>query len=537
MAEVPRTILLVVTTGGFTHAAPVLELGKVLSARGHNIEFATLDGQESWVSGYEFVTKVHLLGPGPTEEQMGSHYLRMRDWDMSRGVATTMESKFMFDSFWPQTYKRLKAIMEDASSAKPGMIVADFFADAVKDVHFEYRVPLAVVWPQMPHLMFPCSYIPGEPGFQIEGTLTSEDASMWLRLRNEWVVIQALPQIVKLSRFTRAMRRKAGVGYDLPSPTKPDYLVLVNSFYGLEVPKDLPPLCAPVGPILSDEFPPLDDATDRFLAGHGKTVYVALGTHVILTNHDTAKIVNGLLRLLAEGLVDGVIWAVGRSGRRDMDGGQTFQHQSRTLRLGDLMDGRHPDWLFTLFAPQRAILDSDSVCLYFTHGGGSSANEGVYHGKPMLAMGIFSDQVANMTRLVGAGVAEPLNKFRVTSDELYTKARTMLRDEQGLYARNVLRLRRIAHVAARRKHHAADLIEELMYDAELRFQGDRELRPMHLQTADMRMPMYKARNWDLMAAGAVVVATVSGLGITLGRMLWMHRKLVTSSVGSLFSGS
>ncbi|KAF5134408.1 UDP-glucuronosyltransferase 2B23 [Metarhizium anisopliae] len=538
MAEVPRTILLVVTTGGFTHAgitlrltrdlsraAPVLELGKILSARGHNIEFATLDGQENWVGGYEFVANVHLLGPGPTEEQMDSHYLRMRDWDMSRGVATTMESKFMFDSFWPQTYKRLKAIMEDDSSAKPGMIVADFFADAVKDVHFEYRVPLAVVWPQMPHLMFPCSYIPGEPGFQIEGTLTSEDASMWLRLRNEWVVIRALPQIVKLSRFTRAMRRKAGVGYDLPSPTKPDYLVLVNSFYGLEVPKDLPPLCALVGPILGDEFPPLNDATDRFLAGHGKTVYVALGTHVILTNDDTAKIVNGLLRLLAEGLVDGVIWAVGRSGRRDMDGGQTFQHQGQTLRLGDLMDGRHPDWLFTLFAPQRAILDSDSVCLYFTHGGGSSANEGVYHGKPMLSMGIFSDQVANMTRLVGAGVAEPLNKFRFTSDELYTKARTMLRDEQGLYARNVLRLRRIARVAARRKHHAADLIEELMYDAELRFRGDRELRPMHLQTADMRMPMYKARNWDLMAAGAVVVASVSGLGITLGKMLWMHRNL------------
>ncbi|EFY90196.1 UDP-glucoronosyl and UDP-glucosyl transferase, putative [Metarhizium acridum CQMa 102] len=537
MAEAPRTILLVVTTGGFTHAAPVLELGKVLSARGHNIEFATLDGQEGWISGYEFVSRVHLLGPGPTEEQMDSHYLRMRDWDMSKGIAAAMESKFMFDSFWPQTYRGLKAIMEDGSGAKPSMMVADFFADAVRDMHFEYHVPLAVVWPQMPPLMFPCPYIPGEPGFQIEGTLTSEDASMWLRFRNEWVVVRALPHISKLSSLTRAMRRKAGVEHDLPSPTKPDYLVLVNSFYGLEIPKDLPPLCAPVGPVLSDEFPPLDDATDKFLAGHGKTVYIALGTHVILTDRDTAKIVDGLLRLLAEGLVDGVIWAVGRSGRQDMDGSHAFEHRGRTLRLGDLIDGRHPDWLFTLFAPQRAVLDSDSVCLYLTHGGGSSANEGVYHGKPMLAMGIFSDQVANMTRLVAAGVAEPLNKFRFTSDELYTKARKMLRDEQGLYARNVLRLRRIARVAARRKHHAADLMEELMYDAELRFRGDGELRPMHLQTADARMPFYKARNWDLMAAGAVVVAAVSGLGITLGRALWMQRKLVKSSVESLFSAS
>lgn len=514
-----------------------MELGKVLSSRGHNIEFATLNGQEKWTAGYEFITKVHLLGPGPTQEQMDNHYLRMRQWDMSKGIATTMESKFMFDSFWPQTYRCLKSIIEDPGNVKPSMIVADFFADAVKDIHFKYNIPLAMVWPQMPHLMFPCSYIPGQPGFQIEGTLTSEDASMWLRFRNEWVVVKALPQIVKLSKFTKRMRRKAGVAWDLPAPTKPDYLVLINSFYGLEIPKDLPPLCAPVGPVLSDEFPVLDTACEQFLAKHTNTIYVALGTHVILTNYDTTKIVVGLLRLLGEGLIDGVIWAVGKSGRQDMDVGQSFEYQDQTLQLGNLLEGKHPDWLFPYFAPQRAILDSDSVSLYLTHGGGSSANEGLYHGKPMLAMGIFSDQIANMTRLVGGGVAEPLNKFRFTSDELYIKGKKILQDEEGLYARNVLRLKRIAQVAARRKYYGADLIEELMYDTELRFDGDKELRSMHLQTADMRMPMYKARNWDLVTAGTVVVAAVSGAGLVLGRMLWMHRRLIRNSVETFLKSS
>lgn len=41
---------------------PVLEVGRTLAARGHMIEFATLDGQEDWVKNeeYRFVTKVHL---------------------------------------------------------------------------------------------------------------------------------------------------------------------------------------------------------------------------------------------------------------------------------------------------------------------------------------------------------------------------------------------------------------------------------------------------------------------------------------------
>lgn len=197
MALAPRKVLLVVTTGGFTHAgknewmnqtsqflslawtfrgrltilrqsaAPVFEIAKVLAERGHAIEFATLDGQEHWTEGYEFITKVHLLGPGPTEEQMNAHYLRMQAWDISKGLGPSMDSKYLFDSFWPQTYRRLKEIME---SIQPSMIVADFFAEAVKDIHVEYHVPITVVWPTMPWLMVSCSYIPGQPGFQLEGT-------------------------------------------------------------------------------------------------------------------------------------------------------------------------------------------------------------------------------------------------------------------------------------------------------------------------------------------------------------------------------
>lgn len=520
--------------------APVFEIGRALAARGHTIEFATLDGQERWIKGYDFISKVHLLGPGPTHEQLDAHYLRMRDWDMNEGISGSMKSKFMFDSFWPQSYHGLKAIMEDPAT-RPDTMVADFFVDAVKDIYNEYNLPVSTVWPQMPFLMMPCSYIPGQPGFQIDGTLTSETASLWLRIRNELVVFWGLPTIIKWIKWTNQMRKREGVNYPPHRIQKPDYLIFVNSFFGLEIPRDLPPTAAPVGPLLAPDYPSLDVECENFFKTHKSVIYIALGTHIILTNKDATKIINGLLRLLEDKLIDGVIWAVGQSGRQDLDVNQTFttttEKGQKTLRLGDMLNGGEPDWLFSLFAPQRAILDHESTKIYFTHGGGSSANEGLFHGKPMLSMGIFMDQIANTARLVSGGVAESLNKFTFTSEELYTKGKKILADEEGTYYRNALRLQRIARVASRRKEHAADLVEELMYDNELRFKDGRELRPMHLQTADMRMPAYKAKNWDMYAVVTLGLVAVTGSTVFAGKLLWTHRESVVGLVQSSISAS
>jgi hypothetical protein len=117
----------------------------------------------------------------------------------------------------------LKEIMEDAER-RSDAIVADFFVDAVKDmlirkysilwhtspsIHLfklkhlltrppEFKIPVAIVWPQMPFLMLGCSCIPGQPGFQVDLTLTSEHASIWSRTRNELVLVWAVPNLLKL---------------------------------------------------------------------------------------------------------------------------------------------------------------------------------------------------------------------------------------------------------------------------------------------------------------------------------------------------
>ena len=66
------------------------------------------------------------MGKGPSQESLDHHYLRMRDWDVRKSFSNVMESNFMYDSYWTQTYHHLKAIMQDPLR-KPDMIIADFF--------------------------------------------------------------------------------------------------------------------------------------------------------------------------------------------------------------------------------------------------------------------------------------------------------------------------------------------------------------------------------------------------------------------------
>ncbi|KAH8179428.1 UDP-glucoronosyl and UDP-glucosyl transferase domain-containing protein [Sarocladium implicatum] len=520
----PRRILLLVTGGGYTHAAPVIQLGATLDARGHEIHFATNTSQLHWSPS--FTTLSHDLGPGIASEDAEHHYARMRDWLPSHGMQPMLLSKRLFDSLWPETYRRLKIICADEET-RPDFIVADFFADAAaRDMLREMDVPMAVVWPQMPALMAPASYIPGQPGFQVDAaTLTSENASLVSRFRNEFVLVRALPSLLSWFRWTKRMRRAAGVKHDLPPQTKPDYLVLVNSFFGLEVPRDLPPLIAPVGPILSDHYPPLTPDFSAFLASHDRTLFVSLGTHILLTPESLHLLLSALLSALDANLLNGIIWSLPKRAIAAFDTSLSYPRSDGSLTTAtSILDDLDPQVFIVPFAPQRALLDHPHTVLFLTHGGGSSANETLYHGCPVLSIGYFFDQLANSARLAAAGVGLSLDKASFTPRDIVSAIDEILTDRTGSYARNVLRMRRIARVAARRgKHRAADLIEEVMYDHELRFADSSSshhpiaVRPMHLQTADARMSLWRSRNYDMWFVG------LTSLGI-LGVGCWYAAK-------------
>ena len=172
-----------------------------------------------------------------------------------------------------------------------------------------------------------------------------------------------------------------------------------------------------------------------------------------------------------------------------------------------------PDFRFLEFAPQRAILAHPNTRCYLTHGGASSTNESAYHGVPTVTIGVYFDQLQNAIRLRDAGVSIPLDKHNFTSQELSCAITAIVQDEAGSFRQNCLRLKNVASVACRRKYLAADMIEEVLFDHQGRRNGPDTERPFHLQTADMRMPYWKAKNWDIFALVGGI--TLLGLGLVI----------------------
>ena len=119
------------------------------------------------------------------------------------------------------------------------------------------------------------------------------------------------------------------------------------------------------------------------------------------------------------------------------------------IRLRDNMIGES-------FLPQPSILPQ--VDLIITHGGNNTVTESLHHGKPMVVLPLFWDQVDNAQRMAETGMGIRLPAYDFADEELEGAVDRLLAD-------GVLR-NRLAAVAARIQaesgtHKAAGLIERL----------------------------------------------------------------------------
>lgn len=455
----------------------------------------------------------------------------MSNWS-SLNWSVVFEARKFLESTWPDVYQALKRLAEDAAS-RPDFILADYLVDAARDISFEYDIPLAMHWSQMPTAMLHAPYIPGTPGLQVE-VLSSEHATLWQRLRSATAIYTAAPQYYQYLQWRKRMRADAGVSRPLPTLFKPDYLCLVNSMFGLEVAKDIPPNVACVGPILTDTVERLKEPYTTYLRGRSKVLYISLGTHVLLPWATFEKLLLGVLATLDAGLIDGIIWPIRAMARRQLDPNVSVPVRlpsspgRKPVPFSELLAGAHPAVLFVEFAPQRSLLHDPRIALFLSHCGTASVNEAITAGVPIVALGVYFDQVQSQMRLRDAGVAIPLHKDRFTVDEVEEAIAAIIKDKIacGPISANVARIKKIAGIARRRKYLAADLIEEVLADWEGRKCERRALktsagtvsgkrRHMHLQTADVRMPFWKARNWDLYGLCAAGVLCLTGIVVVL----------------------
>lgn len=503
----------------------MLEIAKILHERGYIIELACLEESRKLAKTYPFISKVEIIAQGMDPEVEAAMFRRMDE--ATDGFKNALGH---MDEMWKQTYR---ALDERIARDRPDFIYADAMDQGAIDMAKKYQIPLASNEAQLPKHAAPSKYVPGIPGLQ-QKHLTSEHATLRERFSEEIWKFKFIFSMKDHIISNGKLRKSFGAAPNSPSAAA-HHLMLVNSCWGIEQAKELPPLILPCGPILSDEFGGVGDLKEM-LDTHSRVVLIVFGSRVNLPTWRIQRMIRGLQQAMDLGYIDGVIWGlrVNKVNTKGLGAADEEASINGQIDYNAILENRNPHWRITPWVSQRGVLDHPSTALFISHCGGSSTMEAIYHGTPVLSMGVFGDQKANSKRLKAAGVALELHKDNFTSNEVCHKIGTIVVDRSGSFGRNVLRMQRIAKVASKRKHLAADMIEEVLFDHEGRF-GSRDsadtekvawlpeaqegTRPMHLETAGARMSWIRVNNIDMWMVSLLTVGSVITIFVLLVRLL------------------
>jgi MGT family glycosyltransferase len=174
-----------------------------------------------------------------------------------------------------------------------------------------------------------------------------------------------------------------------------------------------------------------DWAVPPELAGRpGRLIYLSLGS---LGSADV-------------GLMQRLVDALGRTDHRVI------------VSKGPLADeiALHENMTGEGFLPQPAILPL--VDLVITHGGNNTVTEAFHHGKPMVVLPLFWDQVDNAQRMADTGFGVRLPAYETSDEELTGAIERLLADRALEHRLTATAARLQAHPGAVK---AADLIERL----------------------------------------------------------------------------
>ncbi|KAF0356599.1 UDP-Glycosyltransferase/glycogen phosphorylase [Gigaspora margarita] len=287
--------------------------------------------------------------------------------------------------------------------------------------------------------------------------------------------------------------------------------MLLDNFFGFEIPSAESPLHQEIGPILPDIYPSLTSSLDSFLSAHPRTLYFTIGTVVVTTPQNIAVILKSFLELIDQDVIDGVIWATVKT-----DTSELLSLNNSNIPMSVILNNSHPHIHITKYAPQFAILSHDNTKLFLSHGGVSSCHESMYNAKPMLILPIMGDQPGNDEKLKMAGMALSLSKTDLDVNDIVSKVKRLL-DEKS-FKKNAERLQFLAKVNSKRKYRGADLIEVVLNTAKHEgieeenggFKIDNEILLRDWITPDSRMGYIRGNYLDVYGVAFTLSLALSG---------------------------
>ncbi|KAI9598150.1 hypothetical protein BDF19DRAFT_433640 [Syncephalis fuscata] len=481
---------------------PLLEIGKELLKRNHQIFYAANDDQISWAA--------HVLS------------------DNVESAEVPGDPTALFYLDYTIEYPLLRRIISgEWSDGKPmDVVLCDLMAIACMDAAYSLGVPYIISSMGIGYQGYGHQpYLPVVPG---SFGVTLEHASFWQRFSNSII----LPAIIKWKQYKNlSLQHQKQVQFGVESYsglTKryDDGLVIISTFPGLEPPIPLAAHISYIGPTLPKEYPPMTDEVELFLKNRSRVVFVAFGSIIVVPPERYEMLVTALVAAYRANLLDGVIWGMMNTNAKDMPnviyrentgtGVHTEEH-----RIKDMLSGEHPFICIINRASQRALLKHPSVKLFVSHCGLLSVHEAIDAKTPILGIPGFGDQPQLALHVEHLGIGRRVLWPSVNTPEMQKKLHDLLGNEHasGLQE-NLEKVACMATIYGRRLPFAADLVELAAIPGAIKL----------LQSADRRMPWWKAQNIDVWAILTLLLLLLSAGTIYSAIRLTCHFKLMTHRV-------
>ena len=416
--------------GAFGPTNNCVGIGQVLRSRGHRVVFIVEESFAGTLEAKGFEERLMRLGPAPTEPEVPGQF-----WiDFIRDTAPVFRKSTLeqLGEFIAPTWQ---ALIDGSKYVDPRL--AEIFDEVAPDVIVEDNV---VAFPAISASGRPWVRIVSCNPMEMKDPLIAPFSSGYpVADRAEWPAF--LEEVGRthgdmwadFDAFCRA-HGESGLTYGELGPefiAESPYLNLYS--YPAEADYDRANALGPTwhrldstvrAPEASYELP------DGLAARDGALIYLSLGS---LGSADV-------------GLMQRLVDVLARTKHRVIVSKGPLADQI-TLHDNQTGDG---------FLPQPAILPM--VDLVITHGGNNTVTESFHHGKPMIVLPLFWDQVDNAQRVDETGFGRRLSTYGFDDDELIDAIDRLLGD-RALSDRLTAMSARIKSTSGTVR--AADLIEEV----------------------------------------------------------------------------
>ncbi|RGB41371.1 Glycosyltransferase Family 1 protein [Rhizophagus diaphanus] len=502
----PKNILVGSYAGGRSHLKPMLDVAAILIERGHNVILLTSGNYEP-SSEYPGLKQITL---GPKLSVRQSKINIHEDFDY-RKMAQFRE---LTTAAYGKTYEKFNNVAKEYN-------IDLFFCDAMVneaciDVAHNLNKPV-VAWSSFLQFVDHKPY-KSDPMFGCN--ISFENESFFERFRCTLIQpLQIAYAFASIERQLNDARNQMNINSASRKGLKFN-LALIDNFFGFELPQPLPPNVQEIGPVLSEEYPPLTPELTNFIDKHERVLYIAFGTRVYAITELNDKLTQAFVEAINNKIIDGVVWALSETSKDDFSPTLSLTDGTQVQTL-PILNNKHPHIHVTKFAPQFAVLNHTNTKLFFSHGGAGSTHESLYTGTPMLVLPFGGDQMGNAQRLETAGIALSLYKNSLDVNDILNKIDFLLKDEH--IKKNSKRMKYLARINSNRKYRAADLIEYVLYSSDLdEYLGDAFLKEWI--PAESRMGFIKANNLDVYGALLGIILTLIGITFKLISNTLSNRK-------------